>query len=449
MPAEYLACVKSEIAGGKSRKDAQRICAISYEKKHGKSVQEAAGEHAKNYSPKGMMHMKNESKNDISKFSIKDLARDQNETGPRDSPDKHEEAKSMPEKVVENIDAGTKDVKTVNADPSAAGGQPGEPNATAAMPEAQYHKEREVISTKENLKNVADYAASAPAVVDMVKFFTPITKIDAERHMVFGYATTDTKDSQGESVDLAASFEAADEWSDWSTIKEMHKQDTAAGVAVEIEKHAGIGLYIGAEIVDPVAWAKCEKKVYKGFSIGGKCLARDPENPKRITKYQLVEISLVDRPANPDSMFVVAKRDESEIDINASQKGAAGENMTKEGTPAAAPAIDMAMAKAAAEKDEVIKKLTADLELSKKNASEMQAKVDELAKQSTVKAEILKAVGDLSPELKRAVEKMDQPIKTPAQMEAELVSKMSLGELTGLMLKTAHNSAGGTVGTRR
>jgi len=35
-------CVESEVAGGKSRDDAQRICAIAYQKKHGVSVQEAA-----------------------------------------------------------------------------------------------------------------------------------------------------------------------------------------------------------------------------------------------------------------------------------------------------------------------------------------------------------------------------------------------------------------------
>lgn len=41
MPAEYMACVKSETARGKSRKVAQRMCAISYFKRHGISVNEA------------------------------------------------------------------------------------------------------------------------------------------------------------------------------------------------------------------------------------------------------------------------------------------------------------------------------------------------------------------------------------------------------------------------
>jgi len=35
MPAEYEACVRSEIKSGKSKQDAQRICAISFIKRHG------------------------------------------------------------------------------------------------------------------------------------------------------------------------------------------------------------------------------------------------------------------------------------------------------------------------------------------------------------------------------------------------------------------------------
>ena len=43
MPKEYKECVKSEIASGKSEKTAQRICAISYYKKHGKRPQDVEG----------------------------------------------------------------------------------------------------------------------------------------------------------------------------------------------------------------------------------------------------------------------------------------------------------------------------------------------------------------------------------------------------------------------
>lgn len=40
MPKEYTNCVKSLVNEGKSSKDAKRICAISYYKKHGKRPQD-------------------------------------------------------------------------------------------------------------------------------------------------------------------------------------------------------------------------------------------------------------------------------------------------------------------------------------------------------------------------------------------------------------------------
>lgn len=41
MPKEYEECVKSYIAKGRSRKYAQRRCAIAYYKRHGKTPQQA------------------------------------------------------------------------------------------------------------------------------------------------------------------------------------------------------------------------------------------------------------------------------------------------------------------------------------------------------------------------------------------------------------------------
>lgn len=40
MPKEYTECVKSYVKKGKPKKDAQRICAIRYYKKHGKTPQQ-------------------------------------------------------------------------------------------------------------------------------------------------------------------------------------------------------------------------------------------------------------------------------------------------------------------------------------------------------------------------------------------------------------------------
>ena len=40
MPKQYTECVKSEVANGKKMKDAQRMCAISYFKQHGRTPQQ-------------------------------------------------------------------------------------------------------------------------------------------------------------------------------------------------------------------------------------------------------------------------------------------------------------------------------------------------------------------------------------------------------------------------
>jgi hypothetical protein len=40
MPKEYKECVKSYVDKGKSKKEAQKICAISYYKKHGRTPQQ-------------------------------------------------------------------------------------------------------------------------------------------------------------------------------------------------------------------------------------------------------------------------------------------------------------------------------------------------------------------------------------------------------------------------
>ena len=56
-------------------------------------------------------------------------------------------------------------------------------------------------------------------------------------------------------------------------------------------------------MVDDDAWAKVKEGVYKGLSIGGRVTARDAINKALITGVELTEISLVDRPANPEALI--------------------------------------------------------------------------------------------------------------------------------------------------
>src|SRR5438105_9240682 len=134
-----------------------------------------------------------------------------------------------------------------------------------------------------------------------MRFYWPIAKLDRDERMVWGYASTEAEDDQGEVIRREALEAALADYMRFANIREMH-QPSAVGVATEaaVDDH---GLYLGARIVDAEAWAKVVAGVYKGFSIGGRVTARDPADRKVITGLALTEISVVDRPANPDAVF--------------------------------------------------------------------------------------------------------------------------------------------------
>lgn len=140
--------------------------------------------------------------------------------------------------------------------------------------------------------------------MNIIKAYIPLSKVDEEQRMVFGYASTEALDSQGEIIARAAIEEALPEYMRFGNIREMHTM-SAVGVAKSAEVDEK-GLYIGAKVVDEVAWAKVKEGVYKGFSIGGRGLAK-ADNV--ITKMRLTEISLVDRPANPECVIDCFKAD--------------------------------------------------------------------------------------------------------------------------------------------
>ncbi len=139
----------------------------------------------------------------------------------------------------------------------------------------------------------------------MLKLFAEITKIDEEQRMVYGYASTAALDSQGEIIKVDAIESALPDYMKFANIREMHT-NSAVGVAKEASMDEK-GLYIGAKVVDESAWQKVKEKVYKGFSIGGRATARDETDKHIITAITLSEISLVDRPANPEAVFDVFK----------------------------------------------------------------------------------------------------------------------------------------------
>lgn len=134
--------------------------------------------------------------------------------------------------------------------------------------------------------------------------FVPLSKMDKSQQMVFGYASTPALDLDGEIVSLSAIKSALPGYMAWGNIREMHRT-SAVGVAKEATMDDK-GLWLGVKVVDPVAWQKCLEGVYKGFSIGGQVIKK---SGKTIDEMELIEISLVDRPANPECRIEVVKRE--------------------------------------------------------------------------------------------------------------------------------------------
>ena len=152
----------------------------------------------------------------------------------------------------------------------------------------------------------------------------PITKVDEEQRMVYGYATVEELDSHGEIITYEASKKAFSNWI--GNIREMH-QDIAVGKAIEIEfDDDAKGVWIGAKISESTdgenAWTKVKEGVLAGFSIGGRvndCKMQQMiiDDKKKmvnvITDYDLGETSLVDNPAVASATFQIIKSKDGKL----------------------------------------------------------------------------------------------------------------------------------------
>lgn len=145
----------------------------------------------------------------------------------------------------------------------------------------------------------------------MAKLYAEIAKMEAQDDgtvKVWGYASSEAVDSDGEIIAAEAMKAAIPDYMKFGAVREMHGSN-AAGTAIEINVEDDGRTFFGAHIVDPIAVTKVKTGVYKGFSIGGSVTARDELNKSQITGLKLTEISLVDRPANPDAVFTCFKAD--------------------------------------------------------------------------------------------------------------------------------------------
>ncbi|EFM05458.1 HK97 family phage prohead protease [Neisseria meningitidis] len=199
----------------------------------------------------------------------------------------------------------------------------------------------------------------------MTKLYAEIAKMEAQDDgtvKVWGYASSEAVDSDGEVIAAEAMKAAIPDYMKFGAVREMHGSN-AAGTAIEINVEDDGRTFFGAHIVDPVAVTKVKTGVYKGFSIGGSVTARDELNKSQITGLKLTEISLVDRPANPDAVFTCFKADKPKADEEADKDEDDKSADKTDETPAddAEKADDKADGKKDDKKDEAEKSVSVNL----------------------------------------------------------------------------------------
>ena len=148
---------------------------------------------------------------------------------------------------------------------------------------------------------------------DKVRLSMPLTKVDEGRRIVSGFASLDNLDKQDDIVTTEASMDAFAKFR--GNIREMH-QPSAVGkmVSFKEEKYFDAeskkfykGVFVSAYISKGAqdAWEKVLDGTYTGFSIGGRMNKWDDAYDEKadktirvIKEYDLIELSLVDSPAN-------------------------------------------------------------------------------------------------------------------------------------------------------
>ena len=128
------------------------------------------------------------------------------------------------------------------------------------------------------------------------------------RMIVYGKATGPDLDLDQQICDPDWLKSAMPEWAAIGNVREMH-QPIAAGIGLEIEA-AGDDWFLKSECVDENTQRKIDRGVLKGYSIGIKnaTVVKDAAaRGGRIVAGDIVEISYVDRPANPTATIAIAK----------------------------------------------------------------------------------------------------------------------------------------------
>jgi hypothetical protein len=145
--------------------------------------------------------------------------------------------------------------------------------------------------------------------------FAPVTRVDEQRREITVTATSEAVDSFRTRFDFDASCDAFDRWI--GNVREMH-QAKAVGTRVAVHKDPvarKIDVTLRISKGAPDTWEKVLDGTLKGASIGASNVVwerpttrDDSEAIPTARKFDLVELSLVDNPSNPDSRGITVLR---------------------------------------------------------------------------------------------------------------------------------------------
>lgn len=261
--------------------------------------------------------------------------------------------------------------------------------------------------------------------------YATFMKANPDQRLVVGYASSERIDGQNDIVDSEALHQALDDYMQWANLREMHQPKAVGKVlsATPIKGQIRLSdgtvlsnpLRIIAKIVDEDAWQKVKAGILKGFSIGGKVLNAitqkvNGKEVRRITGLVLNEISLVDRPANPDARIVMMKRFEP-LDITTADLA----KMVQEGK------VDDILRKAKQADPQDILPLIQQL----RNQAEIDGDLDTAERYNEVITLMLEAMGVIPTGTVREIDEMEEPVDDLDNMPDDMADMEVLYQQNG------------------
>lgn len=146
-----------------------------------------------------------------------------------------------------------------------------------------------------------------------IRMSIEFSKVNKQKRLISGWATIDNVDTENDVVTAEASREAFERAR--GNLREMHKKDSAVGRIVSFKQDEFrapdgkkyTGMFVTARISEGAqdTWLKILDGTLSGFSIGGNIVDFEEEFNKdsnekirKITRYDLNELSVVDNPGN-------------------------------------------------------------------------------------------------------------------------------------------------------